>query len=113
MSLFHIANDGNIVSMISMATDFVVEMNIDDIPDEAKAELKKIFDTHTLILPKWTKTGVFLDHSSPLYLWFLYEKAERTRTKEEEPAVTLAMAMYADYAYREHHFHITEGQEEQ
>lgn len=96
MSLFQIAVAGNSVSIESISTKAVVERDFAEVPSEVTQVLNHIFGTDDLTKPAWTRTGVMVAHSSPLYLWFLFCRAEDKYQAQEEPSMMRAMDVYAD-----------------
>lgn len=96
MSLFHIAIAGNYITMMQLPGGYTIERKLEDLPEEAIADLKSIFRTTQLKRAHWTKVAHELPLASALKHYFLFEKAEELKQIEEEYEVLSAMAMYAD-----------------
>lgn len=97
MNLFHIAIAGNIVSIMDAASGYTLERPMNEIPAEVMTELRdRVFCTDNLGKAHWTKTGVRLAYGSEIKHYFLYEKAEEKRMREETEEERMSfMGMFA------------------
>lgn len=96
MPLFHVANDGKVLTMMSMNSGYLLERIVDEIPLNVQSHLVNRHGMKSMRKPYWTKAALELSTSDPVYLWFLFERSEDLRAQEEEPAVTSAMERYAE-----------------
>lgn len=97
MSLFHIAIAGNVLSIMDAASGYTIERPMSEVPQEVIKELcDRVFCTDQLGVAHWTKTGVRLAYGSDIKHYFLYEKAEEKRIREEMEEERMSfMGMFA------------------
>lgn len=97
MSLFHIAIAGNVLSIMDAATGYTIERPMNEVPEQVKKELRdRVFRTDNLGVTRWTRTGVRLAYGSEIKHYFLYEKAEEKRIREEMEEERMSfMGMFA------------------
>jgi hypothetical protein len=98
MSLFHIAIVENTLSMMSVNSGYTVERSLDNIPEDIRESLLFKLQRHALAKVDWTKTPMALSPQEPLYLWFLFERAEELRNMEQQDYfMEPAMSVYSEY----------------
>jgi hypothetical protein len=106
MSQYHIAIARNFVTIMDADSGYTIERNLEDVPQDAVDDLKRIFNTQSFKGAHWTKAATSLTMGSALKHFYLYEKAEEKRALEEQYEQVSAMGVYAgclahadDYAF--------------